>query len=132
MKIDLRIIAVFVFAIMLALPFRQARAVEPVPGNSCTGTPGIITNSWQWAGAPENGGVFNGMFCNGSTWSGVINFQSSGKVGIGTAAPLDVVSIGTAPVASNTRALLNLSNTALSSGSANGTDIGRQPGFVHR
>ncbi len=46
------------------------------------------------AGAPENAGVVNGMSCNGSTWSGVINFQSSDNVGIGTASPaaaLDVV-----------------------------------------
>lgn len=50
----------------LILPARRAAAVEPVPGNSCAGYP---TNSFQWAGAPENGGVLNGMFCN-TNWLG--------------------------------------------------------------
>ena len=52
-----------------------AFAADPVPGNSCSG---ITTHSFQWAGGPENGGVVNGMFCESSTWQGVINFQSSG------------------------------------------------------
>ena len=59
-----------------------ALAAEPVPGNACS-----AANQWIWAGAPENGGIVNGMFCNGSTWSGVVNFQSGGNVGIGTTAP---------------------------------------------
>jgi hypothetical protein len=50
---------------------------------------------------------------------------SGGNVGINAAAPLDLFSIGGAPVASGTRALFNLSNTALSaSSSAGGTYIG--------
>jgi hypothetical protein len=57
-----------------------------VPGDSCV-TPGVITNSFIWAGGPQNGGVTNGMFCNGTTWTGAINFQSSGHVGIGTTTP---------------------------------------------
>jgi hypothetical protein len=57
-----------------------------VPGDSCV-TPGVFTNSFIWAGGPQNGGVTNGMFCNGTTWTGAINFQSSGHVGIGTTTP---------------------------------------------
>ena len=52
---------------------------------------------------------------------------NGGNVGIGTTAPVDPVSIGTAINASSTHALLNLSNTALSSGSSNGTYIGANP-----
>lgn len=53
---------------------------------------------------------------------GVATFN--GNVGIGTTAALDTFSIGTAPVASATRSLVNLSNTALVGGSANGTYLG--------
>jgi hypothetical protein len=69
-----------------------AFAADPVPGSAC-GTGNLITNSFQWAGGPENGGVLNGMFCNGSTWSGVINFQSSGHVGIGTTTPANTLNV---------------------------------------
>ncbi|MGH6837496.1 MAG: beta strand repeat-containing protein [Methylocella sp.] len=64
-------------------PAKRAAAVEPVPGGSCAGYP---TNGFQWSGGPENTGVVNGMFCN-TNWLGVINFQSSGRVGIGTTTP---------------------------------------------
>jgi hypothetical protein len=50
----------------------------------------------------------------------------TGNVGIG-ATGVDTLSIGTAINASATHALLNLSNTALSSGSANGTYLGANP-----
>ena len=46
---------------------------------------------------------------------------------VGTAAPVDALSLCTAPVASATRGLLNLSNTALSGGSAAGTYISANP-----
>ena len=46
---------------------------------------------------------------------------------VGTAAPVDALSLCTAPVASATRVLLNLSNTALSGGSAAGTYISANP-----
>ena len=70
--------------LLLAAP--QARAAEPVPGDAC-GTAPYVTNTWQTAGGKENGGVVNSMFCDGAHWKGIINFQSSGKVGIGTASP---------------------------------------------
>jgi hypothetical protein len=75
------------FAALIVLAAPQARAVEPTPGTNCTGYTGA--NSFLWAGGPENGGVTNGMFCNGGTnlWTGIINFQSTGNIGIGTAAP---------------------------------------------
>ncbi|MDG0816078.1 tail fiber domain-containing protein [Bdellovibrio svalbardensis] len=56
-----------------------------------------------------------------------MRIDSAGNVGIGATAPVDTLSIGTAPVASATRAQVNLSNTALSAGSANGTYIGANP-----
>ena len=73
-------------AALILLTASQARAAEAVPGSSCAG---YTANSFQWAGGPENGGVTNGMFCNGGTnlFTGIINFQSSGNVGIGTTAP---------------------------------------------
>ena len=117
---------------MLALPFRQARATEPVPGNSCTGTPGIITNSWQWAGAPENGGVFNGMFCNGSTWSGVINFQSSGYVGIGTTTPAGILDVEGGTASSGNGTSINIvAQNGKASGNTNGGNVTVTAGNGH-
>jgi hypothetical protein len=72
-----------------------AFAADPVPGSAC-GTGTLVTNSFQWAGGPENTGVLNGMFCNGSTWAGIINFQSTGKVAIGNTAPGALLDIGKA------------------------------------
>jgi len=46
-----------------------------------------------------------------------------GSVGIGTATPLDTLSIGTAPVASATRSVLNLTNTTVNAGNVNGTFV---------
>ena len=91
------------FSAIVLLLFTTAPATaapETVPGNAC-GTAPFITNVWQWAGATQNGGVLNGMFCNGSTWTGVINFQSTGYVGLGTTTPaamLDVEQVGAAPL----------------------------------
>jgi hypothetical protein len=63
---------------------------------------------------------------NSTAGSGV-TVLASGKVGIGSTAPVDVLSIGTAPTASATHALVNLSNTALSSANGNGTYLGANP-----
>jgi hypothetical protein len=49
------------------------------------------------------------------------------RLGLGTATPVDALSIGTAPTVSATRALVNLANTALVGGSANGTYVGANP-----
>ncbi|WP_250504714.1 tail fiber domain-containing protein [Caballeronia sp. AZ7_KS35] len=86
-------VALMASLILLATP--QARAAEPVPGSSCTG---ITANSFINAGGPENGGVSNLMFCNGGSnlWTGVINFQSSGRVGIGNTGPGALLDIGMA------------------------------------
>lgn len=76
---------IFMFALWgpLTIP---ARAAETVPGDSC-GTAPFVTNTWQMAGGKENGGVVNGMFCDGSSWRGIISFLSGGDVGIDTAHP---------------------------------------------
>jgi hypothetical protein len=55
-----------------------------------------------------------------------MRIDSTGNVGIGTASPVDLLSLG-AVNASATHASLNLSNTALSGASASGTYIGANP-----
>ena len=73
--------------VLSALLFAHAAlAAETAPGDACGADP-LVTNVWQMAGGKENGGIVNGMFCNGTAWQGIINFQSSGNVGIGTTAP---------------------------------------------
>jgi hypothetical protein len=53
---------------------------------------------------------------------------SGGLFGVGSATvPVDPLSMTVAPTASATRALINISNTALNAGSANGTYIGGNP-----
>lgn len=84
------LLAVF---LVLAMP-TAAFARLPVPGDACGGAGADangysqgVTNAWQMTGKASDGGIVNGMFCNGSTWTGVINFQSTGNVGIGTTTP---------------------------------------------
>ena len=83
----------FSATVLLIFTAAAAQAAENVPGSSCAGYP---ANAFQWAGAKENGGVLNGLFCNGGSnlFTGVINFQSTGKVGIGTTAPTTALQIG--------------------------------------
>jgi hypothetical protein len=100
-------------ALILLLTVREANARDPIPGDAC-GTGGVGTNAFQWAGANPDGGYFNGMFCNGGTYTGIINFQSTGKVGIGTTTPLQnlqVVSSGDSGV--------QIGPTTATSGNAN-------------
>ena len=80
-------------AALLVLAAPQARAAEPVPGSSCAGQ---NANSFTWSGASQNGGVVNGLFCNGGTnlYTGIINFKSSGNVGIDTTSTNSTLSIG--------------------------------------
>lgn len=86
-----------VVAILILCFSFPAFAVEDVPGDSCSGVP---TNAFRWAGAPENGGVVNGMFCN-TNWAGVITFKSSGNVGIGTTSPGTLLSVGAGSIAND-------------------------------
>jgi hypothetical protein len=62
---------------------------------------------------------------NGGTQA--MRILNNGNVGIGTSNPVDFLSFGPA-VFDSTRATINLSNTALVSGSSNGTYIGANPG----
>jgi hypothetical protein len=73
-------------AALIVLAASQARAAEPIPGSSCAGQ---NANSFTWSGASQNGGETYGLFCNGGTslYTGVINFLSTGNVGIGTTTP---------------------------------------------
>lgn len=65
-----------------------------------------------------------------------VSLRIQGNVCVGTGTPVDALSLCTSPVASATRALVNLSNTALSGGSASGTYLGANPAacsgnFIH-
>ena len=105
---------------------------------------GYVNGSWQkFLNSTSNIGFLNGRdtFAANATLGTNDNFtlgfrtnntvamtiDTSQRVGIGTSVPVDTLSIGTAPVASATRALANLSNTALSGGSASGTYVGMNP-----
>jgi hypothetical protein len=81
-------------AALLLLAALPARAAAPVPGDSCAGQ---NANSFTWSGpgVPSNGGIVNGLFCNGGTglYTGIINFQSTGNVGIDTTAPAAALDI---------------------------------------
>jgi hypothetical protein len=102
----------------------------------CNGT------SWQTLGVSGAGSFANG----GNSFSGAatlgtndgyslslktnntnrMTILSSGEVGLGTSSPVDPLSFGSVN-ASSTHSLVNLSNTALSGASANGTYIGANP-----
>lgn len=62
-----------------------------------------------------------------ATSSNIFTVLQSGLIGIGTGGPLDYLSFGVSPVATGTKALINLSNTVLSGGHASGTFIGANP-----
>jgi hypothetical protein len=91
--------------------------------NSLNSTSGLLN-------VANTGTSTNGMVAriqSNSTAGSGMTVLASGNVGVGTVAPVDGLSFGTAPVASATRALVNLSNTALSGGYAGGTYIGANP-----
>ena len=69
--------------------------------------------------------IFSTM--SASTLTDRMIIDNAGNVGIGTTSPVDPLSIGTAPAGSATDALVNLTNTALSGASANGTYLGANP-----
>jgi hypothetical protein len=66
------------------------------------------------------------LYGGGASSGSGIDVSAAGNVGIGTTAPVDLLSLG-AVNASATHASLNLSNTALSGASASGTYIGANP-----
>jgi hypothetical protein len=63
--------------------------------STCRPSSASSINSFTWSGASQNGGVVNGMFCNGGTnlYTGIINFKSTGNVGIGTTSPLSLLEV---------------------------------------
>ncbi len=98
-----------------------------VAGANCFTAAGV---SGAIAGATPGGPFKSIQFNSAGGFGGSANLTwdyTTGRLGIGTGAPVDTFSIGTAPVADATRALVNLGNTALSGGSANGTYIGANP-----
>ena len=66
----------------------------------------------------------------GLTLSERLTILPSGYVGVNAPVPIDALSFGVAPLASATRALVNLTNTALVGASAFGTYIGANPAVV--
>lgn len=94
---------------------------------------GVFTNSsalYVAPGATTSAETTNayGLYVNAPTGTAT-NYTATfmgGNVGVGTASPRDLLSLGSV-VASATRASLNLSNTALVGASTNGTYIGANP-----
>jgi hypothetical protein len=97
-------------AALILLAVSPARAAEVVPGSSCAGS---VANSFVLSGGPENGGVSNGMFCNGGTnlYTGIINFQSTGNVGIGTASPTAALTVSSDGTSKGQLNLIGTDNT---------------------
>ena len=115
-------------------------------GHSMTGTifqEGVFDNatgsSGVWLGYDSSGttgvvaadtavGASNLAFAtySGSAWTENMFISGNGNVGIG-AAGVDTLSIATAPTASATHALVNVTNTALVGASGSGTYIGANP-----
>lgn len=98
---------------------------------------GSGTTVYAFGGWPWDGGL--GFTTNGSVATFYVQGSTS-RVGINISgslsAPLDQLSFGQAPAAGATRAMINLSNTALVDGNANGTYIGANPAafsgdFIH-
>ncbi len=99
--------------------YQPSGATVSIGNNGDTGASNLLLR----AGASGSSGgniTFNINNSNTGIWN-------SAGFGIGTGTPIDPLSISTAINASATHALFNLSNTALSSGSANGTYIGANP-----
>ncbi len=97
----------------------QPAATVSVGNNGDSGASNLLLR----AGVSGSSGGNITFSVNNST-TGIWN---STGLGIGTGTPVDPLSISTAINASATHALFNLSNTALSSGSTNGTYIGANP-----
>lgn len=111
-----------VAAALIVLAAPQARAAQP--GDACTGAQ---AKQFTWGSLYPNTGFENGMFCNGSTWSGVINFQSNGNVGIGTTSPASTLQIGSGQIevpngttAAPSYSFTNFSSSGVSVASATG------------
>ena len=110
-------------AALIVLAPGSARAAETVPGDTCGVFP-YVTNTWQMAGATQNGGVVNGMFCDGAHWKGVVNFQSSGNVGIGTTAPTAQLHVSATGSASTTIRAVSDTGAPISALLSSGTSSG--------
>jgi len=88
----LRRLALIAALIVLAAPQAQAQT-KPNPGDSCSGE---LTNTFTNSGGSQKSGNQDLMFCDGTNWTGIIRFQSTGNVGIGNTGPGALLDIGKA------------------------------------
>ena len=98
----------------------QAGGTLSIGNNGDSGASNLLLRAGV-SGSSGGNITFNVNNSNVGIWNGT-------GLGIGTGTPVDPLSISTAVNASATRASFNLSNTALSGGSSNGTYIGANPG----
>jgi alpha-tubulin suppressor-like RCC1 family protein len=83
--------ALVILAALILLAAAQARAANPVPGSACA--TGTSAGDYVLTGGSNSGSIYNLMVCNGSTYAGIINFQSTGNVGIGTTSPASALHV---------------------------------------
>ncbi len=115
-------------AALILLTASQASAANPVPGSACPS--GVSSGDYTFSGGSNSGSIYNLLVCNAGTYSGVVNFQTTGNVGIGTTSPaaklevsgdmmLASVSGAAAPTTANYSEIAgNSNNGTLATGSA--------------
>jgi hypothetical protein len=142
-KVVMGSIVVFVLTLFISACGMQGsiKPIEPTdttvanPSTTPTSSSGFVNggNSFQANSSLGNLDNYNlGFLTNGLPR---LTILSSGNVGIGTTAPVDLLSFGSVN-ASATRSTINFSNSALVAGSASGTYLGaNQPtegaDFIH-
>jgi hypothetical protein len=124
-------------ALLLLLPIPAHAASKAKPGDACE--QGVPTNSFGWTSGQQRGGVSDGMFCNtGGTYTGIINFQSTGNVGIGTTSPTNLLTMGAGGWNSTPRQAIQILDQGYAEPTADATDsdgdklvLWNEAGFKH-